>query len=191
MKIYTYDDYDHYVDAQTRANKRKLKNVWVEESTILTICHQQPATNILCHGTRNGMEQQLFQQYFPTAFVIGTEISETAQDFEHTVQYDFHKENADWIRKFDIVYSNSLDHAHDPGLALNTWKAQLNATGKLFVEFGVDAGDNRSRESDPLEINHTEVVELFSQCGLVLLDTFDTIGSTNHNARVYIAQEET
>ena len=63
MKIYEYKNYDEYVAEQTRANKLKLGNVWVQKGTIDQI--KQRVTNpkaVICHGTRNAMEQNYFQQ---------------------------------------------------------------------------------------------------------------------------------
>ena len=63
MKIYEYKNYDEYVDEQTKANKVKLASVWVQKSTLDQIAQRvlYPKA-IICHGTRNGSEQNYFQQ---------------------------------------------------------------------------------------------------------------------------------
>ena len=106
MKIYKYENYDEYVSEQTRANKLKLASVWVQKSTMDQI--KQRVSNpkaIICHGTRNGSEQNYFNQVYGDIEIIGTEISETAEQFNMTVQHDFHEQKEEWVEHFDILYS--------------------------------------------------------------------------------------
>jgi hypothetical protein len=163
MKIYKYENYDHYKSKQTEANKIKIRNVWVSIDTIRSISDiHGKANKILCHGTRNAAEQKYFKKFYPEAFIVGTEISDTASNFEMTVEWDFHNEKDEWKGIFDIVYTNSLDHCIDPVKALTTWKNQLSGNGKLYLEYFFEA---RSREWDPFEANRTELQELLSTVG--------------------------
>ena len=114
MKLYEYENYEEYVSEQTRANKLKLKNVWVQKDTMNQI--KQRVSNpksIICHGTRNAKEQQYLQEIYGDIEIIGTEISETATQFDMTIQHDFHEQKEEWINHFDILYSNSFDHMND------------------------------------------------------------------------------
>lgn len=190
MKIYKYNNYDDYINAQILANKRKITKIWIKEETVKSIFNNYPTANkILCHGTRNGKEQQFFINYFNNAKVIGTEISDNASQYKNTVQHDFHEVCAEWIGTFDIVYSNSWDHSYDPKKSLMVWRDQLNHSGRLYLEQALDPTDNRSRESDPLEIYHDEILELFEQVGLKLIDTFNSSGGEdNHPCIIYIAE---
>ena len=47
MKIYEYKNYDEYVAEQTRANKLKLGNVWVQKGTIDQIKQRVPKPNVM------------------------------------------------------------------------------------------------------------------------------------------------
>ena len=67
----------------------------------------------ICHGTRRGKEQEWFRKYLGCG-VIGTEISDTVEQFPHTIEWDFHETKAEWINSADFIYSNSLDHSYDP-----------------------------------------------------------------------------
>ena len=103
MKIYKYKNYAQYVEEQTKANKIKLGWTYVKRPIIDSICNNysslrtengvvennQDPSLIICHGTRKGTEQKLFQIYYPEAEIIGTEISETAKQFKMTIQHDF------------------------------------------------------------------------------------------------------
>lgn len=176
MKIYKYESYNEYVKAQTEANVKKIKNVWVKQETIEKIHTIQPnATHILCHGTRNGAEQKYFKNFYPNAEIIGTEISHTATDFEMTIQHDFHNSKEEWIDKFDILYSNSFDHSYDPEKSLSTWRDQIRHTGKLYLEIMLDI-DNVSQKSDPLEINENELQELIASLDMKIQKILQTRG---------------
>jgi len=192
MKIYQYKNYEEYVDAQTEANVRKLKNIWVDEKTIKIICDKKSeAHDILCHGTRNATEQKYFLKFFPNANIIGTEISYTAKQFPMTIEWDFHEEKDEWKNKFDIVYSNAIDHSYDPKKALNTWKNQLALNGSLFLEHGYADSENHSQASDPLEISDLELRYLFDELNLNVVETFDTTGIKGRcPSRVYMLKSK-
>jgi hypothetical protein len=185
MKLYNYKDHDEYIREQTRANVIKLNKVWVNKKTIALIKSKvNYATNILCHGTRNAAEQKLFLEQYPDANIIGTEISHTASDFIMTVQHDFHEVNYEWLDKFDIVYSNSFDHSYDPNKSLSAWKDQLNQSGSLFIEL-MTGDDQKSKSTDPLEINEKEFKDLSTSLGLNVVDRSLTIGGDNRASVLY------
>lgn len=190
MKVYNYKNYEEYVDAQVSANKHKLNQIWVKEDTIATIASKkQIVSNILCHGTRNGAEQKMFQTHFPAANIIGTEISNTATQFSNTIQHDFHEVNNDWINLFDIVYSNSWDHSYDPDKSLEAWKDQLNDDGYLCIEFA----NVSPKPSDPFFATDEDILKLFNAHGLDLIDTFNTTNNFNGKggerlSKVYITK---
>ena len=171
MKIYEYDNYEHYVQEQTKANIRKLGWVYVTERSIDNIKSLQPEANaIICHGTRNGAEQKMFQQRYPNAEIIGTEISETATQFPMTVQWDFTNQKDEWVGKFDIVYSNAFDHSMDPEATLKTWVDQMSPEGCLFIEHSESPINNVSSAADPLEISHRELELMFTRFGLIIFN---------------------
>ena len=170
MKLHQYENYDEYVKEQTQANVAKLKNVWVRENAIQKVVYYKPiASSILCHGTRNGRELEYFKKFLPHAEIVGTEISHTATQFKNTVQHDFHEVREDFVGKFDIVYSNSFDHAYDPSKAILAWKDQLTTDGVLVIEL-MTGVENISRPVDPLEINYEEFKELAEKNGLRVLE---------------------
>ena len=116
MKLWKYKDYDEYVKVQTEGNVQKLKNVWADQKVFDIIATYKPdAKDIICHGTRNGAELDMFKKAIPSLYyIVGTEISHTAKQFPNTIQHDFHEQIQSYVNKFDIVYSNSLDHSYNP-----------------------------------------------------------------------------
>ena len=120
--------YKKYKDAQVALNKRKIKTIWVTKGGIEFIS-QFVKGNGICHGARNGFEVREFNKYVNA---IGTDISDTARR-HGLIEWDFHKQNPDWIGKFDFVYTNSFDHSHDPKLAFKVFMEQLKKGGKCII----------------------------------------------------------
>lgn len=175
MKYIKHESYQEYVDQQIATNKAKLSNVWICASNVEDIkqyCFNKniQVLNILCHGTRNGAELFLFQNNFPTAGILGTEISDTAAQFPNTVQWDFHDVNEEWINQFDIVYSNSWDHAYDFQKALDSWMQQLTINGRLFLDWNDDTSQPFNK-ADCCGCTLDELVNLINK-NYVVEDTF-------------------
>ncbi len=141
--LHKYNSYDEYVEIQKFTNKRKLDRVWADDKTLQIVADRVKENipenknyflNGICHGSRNGYEVNKLNERLNTSEVIGTDISETAKDYKNLVVWDFHKVNPDWNKKFDFVYTNSLDQAQQPFEAIKTWLGQLKKDGILFIE---------------------------------------------------------
>lgn len=173
MRVYEYESYDEYVKEQIEANHKKLHCTWASLSTMMAISRRvKDRTSIICHGSRRGTEIDYFKQAYPDAHVIGTDISDTATQFDNQFEWDFHDVNEYWEGKFDLVYSNSFDHAYDPHKALDTWVGQLTRKGVLCIELMM-GNDNRSSKMDPTEISSDELVDLLNDRGLKTIHKFD------------------
>ena len=132
-------DYDTYRAVQEAGNKAKLDWVFATEATIALIAEDarrrsETVEHILCHGTRNGAEQRWFRQHFPDADILGTEISETATQFEMTIRWDFHDIKDGWSDHWDLIYSNSWDHTYDPHKMFSAWARCLRPGKLLYLE---------------------------------------------------------
>lgn len=169
MDLHEYDSYREYVDAQTEANVRKLDWVWVREESIRLIAEHASSYvtprgegyRVLCHGTRRGVEQRYFREYLDVLEVLGTEISHTAEDFQDTIQWDFHDVRAGWEGAWDVVYSNALDHSYAPVECVRAWISCLTDSGLLYVER--DGYCDRSTETDPFGATEEEWDDLFAE----------------------------
>ena len=100
----------------------------------------------LCHGTRRGKEQEWFRKYLKSD-VIGTEISDTATEFDNTIQWDFHDVKDEWLNNVDFIYSNSFDHSYDPKKCLNNCMSCLRDGGICILEH--TSGHEKSTKLDP------------------------------------------
>lgn len=181
MDLYRYENYQEYVDAQVKANIKKINRVWVSPETIEQIHNIKPKANsIICHGTRNAKEQMYFKDFYPQANIIGTEISHTASQFPMTTQQDFHEQREEWINRFDILYSNAFDHSYDPYRAFKTWANQVTLNGIICVEL-MTGDDNLVKKSDPLKISKAEFLELAKMFGWLETSTVEVGNSFSKN----------
>ena len=158
FKIYKYKNYDEYKDTQIFFNKQKINKVWADENTLKILSNflkeniKSEKIKGLCHGSRNGFEQKCFINEIPNAEVIGTDISETANDYDNSIVHDFHDEKKEWIENFDFVYSNSLDQSYDPEKALNTWINQVKKDRYVIIEHSDQHGVISSGKMDPFGV---------------------------------------
>lgn len=156
--LHEYESYEYYRSVQEHHNSRKLAKVWADETTLDRVAEivaaavgSRPVSG-LCHGTRNGFEQRYLNAK-GWIRAIGTDIGKTATEFENTVRWDFHDVNEEWRNRFDFVYSNALDQAWKPRIALTTWLNQvLPGTGVVILEHTEAHGPAAAGEMDPFGV---------------------------------------
>ena len=158
VKIHKYKDYNEYKETQIYYNKKKIDKVWADEKTLEKISNflkENVSSNLIkgiCHGSRNGFEQNFFNEKKDGFEVIGTDISETAKDYKNSIVHDFHDEKKEWLENFDFVYSNSLDQSFDPQKALNTWLKQIKLGRYVIIEHSDQHGVVSSGKMDPFGV---------------------------------------
>ena len=158
VKIHKYKDYNEYKETQIYYNKKKIDKVWADEKTLEKIGNflkENISSNLIkgiCHGSRNGFEQNFFNEKKDGFEVIGTDISETAKDYKNSIVHDFHDEKKEWLENFDFVYSNSLDQSFDPQKALNTWLKQIKLGRYVIIEHSDQHGVVSSGKMDPFGV---------------------------------------
>lgn len=169
MKIYKYLNYEDYKKTQIFYNKKKIEKVWADEIT-LKVLSEYLKNNIksqkikgMCHGSRNGFEQKCFLSEIPNLEIVGTDISETALNYENSVVHDFHDIKQDWIDYFDFVYSNSLDQSYDPKKALNVWLDQIKRDRFVIIEHSDQHGVRSSGKMDPFGVETSFFPYVLSQ----------------------------
>ena len=157
VKIYKYKDYNEYRETQIHFNKKKIDKIWADKETLEKVSiflKKNINSSIIkgiCHGSRNGFEQNFFNEKKEFE-VIGTDISETAKDYKNSYIHDFHDIKKEWINNFDFVYSNSLDQSFDPKKALSVWLSQIKDNGFVFIEHSDQHGVISSGRMDPFGV---------------------------------------
>ena len=175
MKVYKYIDYNHYKKTQVAAFKRKESNSWVKRDYIdLLIPHivegKVASIKGLCHGTRNGREQQFFKASFQQrgidAEVVGTEIAASASEkYPLTIAWDFHDVKEEWLNKMDFIYSNALDHSYKPKECITSWLSCLNDDGVCIIEWSTSHRD--SHLIDPFGATFEELEQMLEELGSI------------------------
>ncbi|TXI06284.1 MAG: methyltransferase domain-containing protein [Pseudorhodobacter sp.] len=168
-----YPDYETYRKVQEEGNKAKLKAQFVKKTHIFFLAEWMKEQRAgggkidfgLCHGVRRGKEQMWFRKRLDRAEVIGTDISETATEFENTVQWDFHDENPAWEGRADFVYSNSWDHAYDPHKAFRAWMKSLKPGGWLLIDHTSGQTPKTANALDPFGATLEATIRILNEAG--------------------------
>jgi SAM-dependent methyltransferase len=184
--------YQEYRDVQIHHNKRKLDSIWADDTTLSVIAddiraHGLGATGI-CHGARNGFEVAWFRKAL-SGEVIGTDISETAEEFPNMHVWDFQDENPDWADSFGFVYTNSLDQAMEPKRALASWSRQLKPGGRIYIEHTMAHSAEGAGEMDPFGAHPMAMPYLFFRWGrgeYQMVDILDIPEKGNMRKRVWV-----
>jgi hypothetical protein len=155
FKLHKYSSLQEYREAQVEQTNRKYKKfdrgTWDTEIGMVNLAKYiageyrigvSPGKYMygLCHGTRHGIEQQIFKIGFLLAgyhgvAMLGTEIADIAAGEADTIIWDFHDIKDDWINNIDMIYSNSLDHSYDPVYCLSQWGKCIRDTGVIILAY--------------------------------------------------------
>jgi hypothetical protein len=98
-----------------------------------------------CMGVRDGTELFEFKAYYPKAKIYGTELSRNANNIRLVpgifikIQ-DFNNLPDDWDNKFDLLYSNSIDHSFVPEATIQEWHRVTR--GFMLLEMSVTPANN-------------------------------------------------
>lgn len=180
-RLLSQDSYERYREKQIAGNRNKIEKVWAREDNIAVICacaekRLGTVRSVLCHGVRNGRELEWFRAHLLGGpEVLGTDISDTASSFPSTVQWDFHDENPEWIGRWDLVYTNSWDHAFDPERAFGVWLRSLSPRGVLVLEHGRSHEPDRVSELDPFGASLKGLVEFVNRVGAPDFHVIETL----------------
>lgn len=164
--VHSYKSYEEYARSQIFHNKRKLDQIWADDDTLTAVADYVignstkncPEIFGICHGSRNGYEVGKLKKLIEAdsliekSNIIGTDISDTALQFDNMIQWDFHNENPNFTGKADFIYSNSLDQSWKPFQALQTWLGQLKESGVLIIEHTQAHGVADASEMDPFGV---------------------------------------
>lgn len=165
MELYKYQSYGEYKKLQVEYNVQKKELVWAKEKVIRMISKYTSrhidVLLIMCHGVRNGAEMRMFENNLPRAEVHGTEISYTAEELPNVFIWDFHDLHEQWLDRYDLIYSNSFDHAYNPKKALKAWGQCIKPGGYIAIEHTRNHKD--STKYDPFGVTYKELIVLIKE----------------------------
>ena len=90
-------------------NKRKIEKVFADKNPnrvgdiLVDKFPNKPITG-LCHGSRNGFEQNYLRDLSLGIEAIGTDISETVLSYENSLQLDFHDEKKTLLENLILFF---------------------------------------------------------------------------------------
>ena len=166
-----YDTTEEYFRVQVRANQRKFKRISTTQEEVVCVAdwllrHNRGKDSFgICHGARNGWEVNEFAMA-TCHEVYGTDIAPV--DSTNMVQWDFHHPRIEWHGNVDWIYSNALDHAWCPRVALFTWFESLASDGVLFLPW--HKGKMKGRRTDPFAATLMEYMQMVNEFGGLLDD---------------------
>lgn len=103
------------------------------------IKNQIKPEKIICMGCRDGTELFEFRMSCRGSSVVGVDITENIKTIRVSKMEgvsvkvcDFSDLPDEWENHFDLVYSNSLDHAYDPYQTVKEWHRVCK--GHLFIQ---------------------------------------------------------
>ena len=147
MELYPHSNYEWYVGVQQRLTGKKTRygtkslsfvdKPMAENINNLIHSYVPEIKLMVCHGCRSGEEVHFFQELNPNAEVFGTDIYRKAYHYDRNyfLWMDFDHVPCDWLGRFDVVYSNCIDHSRNPLNTLLAWRSELKNDGICFVDF--------------------------------------------------------
>lgn len=162
--------YDQYVINQINRSSLKLNKTrgydhWLAVYEQFRDFLVDTYSKMVCLGVRSGEEVFCFQKIFLGnnigINVFGTDINPRSAFGSRIFCCDFNNNPEDWENKFDVVYSNSIDHAYDVEKTLEEWIRITSKGGILVIQFGNLGGG--TSESDLYSFSEHGVNDLISK----------------------------
>jgi hypothetical protein len=136
-------DVDKYVKKQiVRCNSKIWKKRQVEHysecaSLLRPIIKNE--SNMICMGTRNNHERDVFQKILVDKNIKTYSLDISPRSKANYIM-NFNVLPKDWENKWDIVFSNAIDHAIDATKVFYEWLRVVKVSGFLMVGFGLGKG---------------------------------------------------
>ena len=174
MIKYTYNDYEKYLVNQKektsgvllfaeKLNKKIGKKFYRRNEHLKKI---KESGKVLCVGARTGAEVEAFIELGYDA--IGIDLLECKP---YVIVMDMM--NMKFDCKFDIIYTNSIDHCYDIVKFAEQIKNNINSNGILIIDInhGVRAGKIGKYESVSIGKNE-DIVDIFCKNGFKFINKF-------------------
>ena len=136
------EEYAKYVHVQIqRRNSKQSTKKYVEYykkffDELVIHLNKNKHYEMICYGTRNNNERDLWRNLFnDNSFDANVYSLDIAPGSEADFVYDFNKLPDDFENKWDIIFSNSIDHSIDATKTFYHWLKTLKHAGIAIVSF--------------------------------------------------------
>lgn len=203
------NDYDNYKDVQKNHTSRKLsKKRNINEYKIVSnkikslinnkklnyvskIINENQPINMICLGARNEWEKKSFNNFLNDKEVGSFKVEDLDIQKKSKCNYtlDFNNLPSDWNEKWDIIYSNSIDHAYDGDKTLLEWHRVLKIGGILILGISsiniLNEGQNSlSAQDSCLYKEMNDLIDYFKNSKKFnLIDCFGRIKDKNKDSK--------
>lgn len=117
--------------------QRRLHEAWKQVKDLLG----EPLA-IGCMGVRSGTEMFSFKNFYRKATIDGVDITKNIETIRlipevYVHLHDFNDLPKEWGNKFDLVFSNSIDHAFKVEDTIKEWRRVTKDGGFMMIQFSV------------------------------------------------------
>lgn len=171
MKRFPNNNYKEYKEEQIRRTEEKFYQM--RHSSLNAIRKQlemawkflpelREVKTIGLMGIRGGNEYRVFKGSYPNAKVYGVDISPMVEGVgKNCYCYDFNKLPKNWVKNFDLLYSNSLDHAFNVKKTIKEWE-RVTIGYMLLV-----LSESKISKSDVYSFTEDDAIELFKKYTII------------------------
>ena len=136
------------------------------------------STNLemICLGTRNNNERDIFNDLMNKENGILSNIGSLDISPESNANYimDFNKLPKDWKNRWDIIFSNSIDHCFDGNKCFTEWLRILKPGGLMYIMF--DKYSGLPTEEDCCIFEEKDITKIINNniSNITVLNRFDS-----------------
>jgi len=169
IRKWEYNSYEEYIAHQKgrtklrRRKKRPCKYYRKMMRPLFNLVDRKTIKTVVCQGVRNDNEVLCMKKLFPCSEVYGTDIR--YENLNNNIYcLDFSECPDEWYKKFDVLFSNSIDHSYIGDKILKEW---IRITKKYLV---LQFSDSDPRPSDPFSIDSKkDILDICNKFGLDVL----------------------
>lgn len=153
-KNYNIESYKHAQIKRhsAKSNKKRSSEFYSNVAeVILSLVANVESKEMISLGSRNNHEKICFSKDL-NCNVFSSDISPLSKA-DYIIDFNFMPD--DWNDKWDIIYSNSIDHATNPTKAYEEWLVCLKVEGLLVIGFK-EGGEISSHDCSTFSISNVE-----------------------------------